>query len=920
MTNETPTSTSIKGVSYESPSALLEYTDPILHETENYGYSSLPTNKKRIRLLRLYAGAIETPTVTCQIFEAEFVEEIEPPVLVDPDGNLTNAIIEYEALSWRWSDETHSPYAIILIGNDGEKRKKIVSKTLGLSMKYLRREEDRILWIDAICINQSDMKERSSQVSMMSHIYTRAKQVCIWLGEDDPTSRKAIELIREVDRFDIFEHLERLRDPKYTQKWRAFLEFMQGEWFTRRWIVQEIILAVRASVYCGTEELEWRALNVARSVFEAIADARPPIKEGRAKQWFESMSQLSASTLLDTYAKVKVRDSLSLEYLVTSLVDFECGQPHDHVYALIAIAKDAFPTPPTFSTDNSHAAIVHRACGSIAEQAAYPVDYNCTYPVMCKTFVEFCVQICAKRDPGQALDVLCRPWAKAWEPHDVTVEVKPVCSEEKELFLTDNSMMVDIHAAQVEPKKDKKETSKPAHLCDLFGQPSQAYLSANKRRGRTEPINFRLPSWVATVDKAPFRNVSHIGILGVDATKMERNNADLLVGSPDTGQLRYSAGQPGVLDINSLRFRNREFLDHYSLYVQGFCFDRVASVSQASRSGTIPWTWFDFGGWPEATGTKSNTKLPNPPDAFWRTLVADRDKYNRSPPPYYARACREIVIQSIGSDDAIDTTAPIYSGDFISVIEDFCRRLLSVIWNRVMIKTKKGSLGLVSEGVREGDLICILYGCTVPVILRQKNLRFKTEDERKNEIFEDGVEAMKKLVARLERCRERKSHYSEMSGQEQAEVKKYTASHNKEHAVKQTTKTFQQCKEEDEVYEREERALWGKFDTQSDIDSEDDVPVVEEDHSRKDVPETKEKLTEQQKLEKEQETAKTQRGKDEGHETQKRRKERQRTSKIRDPLRHYGFLDQAYIHGMMDGEAVRQKFHTGRSDHVFEIR
>lgn len=54
--------------------------------------------------------------------------------------------------------------------------------------KAIRRvrssEAHQVIWIDAVCINQSDVKERSSQVTMMGLIYKRAKVNYIYLGED----------------------------------------------------------------------------------------------------------------------------------------------------------------------------------------------------------------------------------------------------------------------------------------------------------------------------------------------------------------------------------------------------------------------------------------------------------------------------------------------------------------------------------------------------------------------------------------------------------------------------------------------------------------------------------------------------------------------------------------------------------------
>lgn len=81
-----------------------------------------------------------------------------------------------------------------------------------------------------------------------------------------------------------------------------------------------------------------------------------------------------------------------------------------------------------------------------------------------------------------------------------------------------------------------------------------------------------------------------------------------------------------------------------------------------------------------------------------------------------------------------------------SIIAEFCRRVQAVIWNRALIKTKGGALGLVSEYVKQGDLVCIIYGCIVPVILRKESQRFKTTNEQVNEKLEGGIVAMKRLM------------------------------------------------------------------------------------------------------------------------------------------------------------------------------
>lgn len=1125
MSTGSPDLTPAEDIPRHVRSALLEYDENKSEDTEEYKYTPLPTDKKRIRLLRLYPGVLKSPQVMCELFEAEFVEKTKLPRIVvrrGSDAILTDKIA-YEALSWRWGDEDNSHYTIMIRRDDGKMYKKRVSETLGLALKYMRLRKDRILWIDAISINQKDKEERSYQVSMMSLVYTRADQVCIWLGEDDDNSRKAFKFIREeISHLKDFDQL--CKDPKNASKWRAFLGLMQREWFSRRWVVQEIALGTRARVYCGPDELEWREIAIAVELFVEVETVthrlsellRNDAKSDIAPNWFEHISELGASLLVNATARIfreyqrgdqivrsPVRRSLlSLEYLVTSLSIFGCGRPHDSVYALIAIARDASPNPPTSVKEKRKQTLIAQVFGDQLEQKPYLLDYNSPYPEVCREFVQFCIERCAKRDPLQALDVLCRPWAKDWQPGDSNVDddkpklkekegiitsrkkgewkvtwsettrgisddsgkyfrliptpgtasrspaqasghdphgsseegtdparrrangisspaapmIPPVDREDAEAGAEDDDDNNDVSASQgLQSSNDQTKPAKMyvdtrsteeyweqrgingnntvrAYVLHAFpkikirpdASPSKGRQAAKhhvaagedewktardaidalgkdpeleailrvkeelakidqarvdraksdgahykaptnesntsnfKRPKHTSIKELGLPSWVANIDGAPFDIFPHAGM---DMVKMGRRNADPLVGTPQDGHRNYSAGQTKVVDLDTLQFKRRSQLGHYSLYLKGFCFDRVEKVSQVSQAGAIPASWLDLAGWPEARKpTGMNGNLDDPPTAFWRTLVADRGRNDRNPPYYYARACRETILKGGIRSNAVDTTALIYH-ERNSIIAEYCRRVQSVIWNRALIKTKKGALGLVSEEVREGDLVCILYGCTVPVILRRETTKFKTKNELSNERLEDGVEAMKRLVVQMERYRERKLQYNAMTDAERAEVQIYTVDYNKKHAVDKDVKKIE--KERAELAELEEarQEALGLDDTQSDIDDEDALPDMEEDEeneNQQDRQAKRQKTSENQTTEKRREDAAKE--KEDEDETIKRHKLRQRKAKIRDPLRHYRFLDQAYIHGMMDGEAVRQKFYMGKPDHMFEIR
>ena len=125
-----------------------------------YLWHSLDASQGQTRLVTLSRGHFEEPIV-CHL------------QTIDLDTNP-----EYEALSYEWG----SPLSKTSIWLDGCAIE--VTKNLGCALRYLRSTSaDRVMWIDAVCINQSDLEERAGQVRMMSRIYSNATQVVAWLGE-----------------------------------------------------------------------------------------------------------------------------------------------------------------------------------------------------------------------------------------------------------------------------------------------------------------------------------------------------------------------------------------------------------------------------------------------------------------------------------------------------------------------------------------------------------------------------------------------------------------------------------------------------------------------------------------------------------------------------------------------------------------
>ncbi|PMD17146.1 hypothetical protein NA56DRAFT_662456 [Hyaloscypha hepaticicola] len=135
----------------------------------------------------------------------------------------------------------------------------------------------KTLWADAVCINQQDLDERSHQVGLMGDIYQLAGRVVIWLGHTTPDTGLAIKLIGDiaetccrhnsiaVTQLEGIDVLTSLTDgipedavrTKDAESWKALGQFYCRPWFTRVWVIQEVLKARKAVAMCGKLEIEW---------------------------------------------------------------------------------------------------------------------------------------------------------------------------------------------------------------------------------------------------------------------------------------------------------------------------------------------------------------------------------------------------------------------------------------------------------------------------------------------------------------------------------------------------------------------------------------------------------------------------------------------------------------------------------------
>ena len=184
----------------------------------------------------------------------------------------------YHALSYVWGDETvRKP--ILLNGSTFD-------VTINLESALLRLRGSKVfvskVWIDAICINQSDREERGHQVQLMKTIYQQALSVLVWLGRDHEPEDERLWFRSEIWGFNKLEKGTRLstslafgllavfepyliffksEDRKDKRSWASLARLLNRSYWDRLWIIQEIQVASAAFILCGEGTVTWNSFQ-----------------------------------------------------------------------------------------------------------------------------------------------------------------------------------------------------------------------------------------------------------------------------------------------------------------------------------------------------------------------------------------------------------------------------------------------------------------------------------------------------------------------------------------------------------------------------------------------------------------------------------------------------------------------------------
>ena len=214
-------------------------------------YKALRHDVEEIRLIKIEALNQASEKINCSIETVQLASA--PP---------------YDALSYMWGDPSIVKEITV------NSLPIMVTENLWAALIEFRTRprSERLLWIDALCINQSSVLEKNHQVPLMGKIYSHAQRVLMWLGVEQDNSHLGIAIInrwgkgihaaRAADLDELLSAplktaLRFIEDPFDDESFTAAKHLLSRDYWKRIWIIQEVVLARNRLIICGKDDVEY---------------------------------------------------------------------------------------------------------------------------------------------------------------------------------------------------------------------------------------------------------------------------------------------------------------------------------------------------------------------------------------------------------------------------------------------------------------------------------------------------------------------------------------------------------------------------------------------------------------------------------------------------------------------------------------
>lgn len=297
----------------------------------------------------------------------------------------------YEALSYCWGRrasnnhiECHSSSSPAATNDDLAPAAALaITDTLHDALVCLRHTKDeRVLWVDQICINQKDNEERSAQVKLMQKIYSSTRCAIVWLRVGLPVLpewlvaqrselprfyqriENAIAKLAEDDGLEsdpAFEPGHKVRSKRPLRDmtndelaryglprekgggWHLFYGFFDSPWFSRVWVVQEVAWPREVKVHYTNMETSWEQFTRVMAFVESLEIEIFDPNRRAVGHFFSRLRALQACRKNTRAGSPKPLDQVLSQHRVAAATD-----PRDHIYGLMGLASEQ---PPPLEPD-----------------------------------------------------------------------------------------------------------------------------------------------------------------------------------------------------------------------------------------------------------------------------------------------------------------------------------------------------------------------------------------------------------------------------------------------------------------------------------------------------------------------------------------------------------------------------------------
>jgi hypothetical protein len=360
-------------------------SQPSTHDAQPFTYGLVPLHSAsdEIRLIKLLPPEPTNPPnvsreepLKCRIYSASLQS---PP--------------SFKALSYAWGTSNKprqlniQAYSVGVHDSPPFTQLEITS-SLDEALRYIRQPSETVtLWIDQICINQSNTSEKGDQVTVMDKIYGCASQTLIWLGMGTDDSHIFTKKMEEVGNLARREGIERFfyRSQREKNEFWAFMDGVTSDrpsdydnllmrasevlfdgtinkeklavelrawfnrpWFTRVWVLQEYALSGNATFVCGEQRIDSELFALAYTVLEML---------GAAYCRSYEMEQNDETTQRDRTMQLTLSNAIintpmgALSKLRGHCRNNRAGENTD--YTLYELVRDIYSTnrPQVFSSD-----------------------------------------------------------------------------------------------------------------------------------------------------------------------------------------------------------------------------------------------------------------------------------------------------------------------------------------------------------------------------------------------------------------------------------------------------------------------------------------------------------------------------------------------------------------------------------------